>query len=274
MHLTRLICLLSGSFLAVAQQPAAPTLTVEQQTLFTAAKKDFSEQHPELALAKMKQLHAMVPENAMITDGTAETAVTLGDDAYAISLLTEWTAKHPEDSFALEWLVRAHAESGNPSARDTTIARVMKLHETTTNEQFRRSDRFIVERVKLASGSLDIYYALVPFSRYHIYMLGRQVNASNALVQQITLESNDFDQPAFAKEHPDLAAKGVRRFSMDTYSAGTPGPNGTLTQTQALIGFMDGQPSYDDTKARMLKVANGNAVPMETRSGLPVPKTN
>ena len=269
-----LIFLLSGPFLCVAQQPAAPSLTADQQALFDAAKKDFGEHHPELALEKMKQLHAMVPENTMITDATAETAVTTGDDVYAISLLKQQTAAHPDDSFALELLARAYAESGNAGERDKAIAAVLKLHETTTNEQFRRVDRFLVERVKLANGYLDIYDAIVPFSGYHIYMLGRQVDASNTLIRQITLESNDIDQSGFGKEHPDMAAKGMRRFSMDTYSASKPGPNGTMTQTQAFIGFIDGQPSYDDTKARMLKVANGDVVPAASRSGLPVPKPN
>ncbi len=222
----------------------------------------------------MKQLHAMVPENPTITDGTAETAVTVGDDAYALSLLKPWTATHPEDPIALELLARAYAETGNAAERDRTIAAVLKLHERTMNESFKRADRFVVERVKLADGYLDIFYAIVPFSGYHIYMLGRQVDVNKALVRQITLESNDMDQVGFAKEHPDMAAKGMRRFSMDTYSAGRVGPNGTLTQTQALIGFIDGQPSYDDTKARMLKVANGGAPPAATRSGIPLPKAN
>jgi hypothetical protein len=62
--------------------------------------------------------------------------------------------------------------------------------------------------------------------------------------------------------------------SADTYSASKPGPNGTTTQNQALIGFIDGQPSYNDTKARMPKVANGDTPPKATRSGLPVPKSN
>ncbi len=101
-------------------------------------------------------------------------------------------------------------------------------------------------------------------------MLGRQVDTGNALIRQITLESNDVDQIGFAKEHPDMVANGMRRFSMDTYSASKAGPNGTATQTQALIGFMDGQPSYDDTKARMLNVANGDAPPVGTRSGVHV----
>jgi hypothetical protein len=71
MRLVWLAFLLGGSFLYAAQQPAPPPLTTEQQTLFDAAKRDFREHYPELALEKMKQLHA-------ITDGTAETAVSLG----------------------------------------------------------------------------------------------------------------------------------------------------------------------------------------------------
>ena len=269
-----LVFLLSGPLLCVAQQTAPPPLTAGQQALFDAARKDFNEHHPELALEKMKQLHAMVPENPTITDGAAETAVTLGDDAYAISLLKQRSTAHPDDSFALEWLARAYAENGNAAERDKTITAMIKLHETTTDEQFQHADRFLAERVKLANGYLEIYYAFVPFSRYHIYMLGRQVDASNILIQQITLESNDIDQLGFGKDHPDMVAKGMRRFSIDTYSASKPGPNGTATQTQALIGFIDGQPSYDDTKARMLKVASGEAVPAASRSGLPVPKSN
>lgn len=268
-----LVFLLSGPLLCVAQQPATPPLTADQQTLFDAARKDFNEHHPELALEKMKQLHAMVPENLMITEGTAETAVTIGDDAYAISLLKQRTTEHPDDTFALEWLTRAYAEAGNAAERDKAIAAMIKLHETTADEQFKHADRFLVERVKLAQGYLEIYYAFVPFSQYHIHMLGRQVDASNTLIQQITLESNDIDQLGFGKDHPEMVAKGMRRFSIDTYSASKPGPDGTATQTQALIGFIDGQPSYDDTKARMLKVANGEAVPVESRSGLPVPKS-
>jgi hypothetical protein len=73
---------------------------------------------------------------------------------------------HSDDSFALEWLARAYAETGNAAERDKTIAAVLKLHQSTTNEQFQRADRFLVERVKLANGYLDIYYGIVPFSRY------------------------------------------------------------------------------------------------------------
>lgn len=274
MRLVWLAFLFGSSFLCAAQQPAPPSLTTEQQTLFDSAKKDFNKHHPELALDKMKQLHAMVPEDPTITDATAETAVTAGDDTYAISLLKPWSTSHPDDWFALEWLARAYAESGDAAGRDTTIAAVLNLHQTSNDPKFSRADRFLVERVKLPSGHLDIYDAIVPFGPYHVYIVGRQMDTNNALIRQITLESGDVDQIGFAKEHPDLAAKGMRRFSIDSYSPIAAGPNGSGTQTQALFGFIDGQPSYDDTKARMLKVASGETHPMASRSGIPVPNSH
>jgi len=57
MHRVWCVFLLSSGFLHAAQRPSILQLTVDQQTLFDAAKEDFSEHHPELALEKMRQLH-------------------------------------------------------------------------------------------------------------------------------------------------------------------------------------------------------------------------
>ena len=85
----------------------------------------------------------------------------------------------------------------------------------------------------------------------------------------------DVPLPITSVMYFEMVEKGMRRFSMDTYSAGKAGPNGVVSQTQALIGFIDGQPSYDETKARMLKVANGSVPPVASRNGIvaPVPQT-
>jgi tetratricopeptide (TPR) repeat protein len=54
------------------------------------------------------------------------------------------------------------------------------------------------------------------------------------------LESDDGDQAFFQKDHPDLAQKGERMFSLDSYpKAGS----------QALMGFFEGEPSYEKIRA-------------------------
>ncbi|MFC6644111.1 tetratricopeptide repeat protein [Granulicella cerasi] len=267
-----LALLLSGSLLSPAQQPTTP-LTSEQQALFDAAKKDFGEHHPDAALVKMKQLVALRPEDATVVKGTAETAVTAGDTSYAITLLKPWTAAHSEDYAALELLARAYAESGQKAERDQTVAAVLALHAKTTDPRFQRADRFLLERIKVTNElHLDLFYALVPFSPYKIHVLGRLADARNALALQITLESADGDQPLFARQHPELASKGIRAYSLDAYKNNAPAADGSLTQTHYTFALLDGDPGYDATRQRMLDIATGKASPMSSRSGIPVPK--
>jgi len=54
------------------------------------------------------------------------------------------------------------------------------------------------------------------------------------------LESDDGDQAFFKKDHPDLAKKGERLFSLDSY----PKP-----AAQALMGFFNGEPPYEKIRA-------------------------
>ena len=75
----------------------------------------------------------------------------------------------------------------------------------------------------------------------------------------------------FAKEHPEDAAKGVRRFSIDTYKETGTDSSGNRSQTQGLYKFIDGQPSYAAIRADFLKIADGQGSPLAGRTNLKVP---
>lgn len=70
---------------------------------------------------------------------------------------------------------------------------------------------------------------------------------------RIELDSDDGDQVYFKEVHPDLAAKGDRRYSLDVF-----GPDPTLPSGHALIQFFDGAPSYDTVRERILAIAEHN----------------
>ena len=117
---------------------------------------------------------------------------------------------------------------------------------------------------------MDIYMSLVPWSRYSIYEMARVFNASGQQLERITLESNDMEQASFAKEHPDLAAKGMRFFSLDGYTEQT-APDGRQTQTHYTYGFFNGSPGYVAIRDHMVAVATGKAGPMSKTEGIPMP---
>lgn len=99
---------------------------------------------------------------------------------------------------------------------------------------------------------------------------------SGKQVYRISLESADFDQPNFAKENPDLAAKGLRLFSIDAYGPDIQMANGQTTQDHATFGFYDGKPDYDTYRARVIEIAGGHAAPLvkqrTTRNTNPQPR--
>ena len=50
-----------------------------------------------------------------------------------------------------------------------TIAAIVKLSiEVTGNPQLNCADRFLVERDGLPTGAIEVFYAIVPFSGYHL----------------------------------------------------------------------------------------------------------
>jgi hypothetical protein len=125
--------------------------------------------------------------------------------------------------------------------------------------------------VKAGANTLTINTSLVPWGYYKVYAYGKVTDGDGKLFLSISLESNDLDQPHFAKEHPDEAAKGIRQFSMDAYRETGLNSDGKRTQTHLTYKFFDGQPSYATIREEFLKIVNGQSNPVSSRSGLVVP---
>lgn len=265
---------------ALVQQPTPTTapsstdaLSPQQQAIFAAARSDFGAEKWPDALAKFQTLHTQLPNNLIFSKFAAEASLNTGDTAAAIALLQPIELANPADWQARALLARSYAESGQDNRRDAELDKLLALHAASTDPQFKQLTQFLVSRIPAGGGHLDLFYSLQPWSHYDIYEMARVYNASGQQVYRITLESNDFDQPLWAKQHPDLAARGMRMFSMDGYSEPHPGPNGTSTQTHATFGFFDGRPSYNLVRDRMTTIAVGKGGPMSsTTTTQAVPK--
>ena len=130
---------------------------------------------------------------------------------------------------------------------------------------------YVVESVKAGANTLTINNSLVPWGYYKVYANGKVTDGDGKLFLSLSLESNDLDQPIFAREHPDEAAKGIRQFSLDAYRETGLNGDGKRTQTHFTYKFFEGQPSYGTIREEFLKIVNGQSNPVSSRSGLAVP---
>jgi hypothetical protein len=262
----------------IAQTPGSPIskpesiqdlgthLTAEQKQQFDEAMKAFNAQRYADALPVFKELLKQLPGDAVLSKIASESALNTGDTSFALSALRPLTAADANDWQAAALLTRACAESGDATCRDSGIAHLLDLHRQGITPP--GLTQYILERVKAGENTLLIRTSLEPWGPYKVYNLVQVSNSEGKMFLRITLESSDFDQASFAKEHPKEASEGLRRFSLDSYLETGLNSDGQRTQTHFSYKFFDGQPAYETVRAEFLKIANGKATPISSRTGL------
>ena len=255
MNLPRLALALALSLTPSLAQSPSPSLTPDQQKLFKDAQADFQTQKFADALQKFQTLHVQLPDDPLYPKYAAEAAVNTEDFAAAKQLLQPILASDPDDPQALGIMAHTYAQEHNSAQRDAVLAHMQQLY--TTGKLPMKS--MIVEKSKLPSGgSMNIFYYFEPWSMYKITLMARFFDPQGKQTYRVTLESLDIDQMGYAKEHPKEAAAGGRRYSFDGY-ADSVTADGKPTQTQALYGFVDANPSYDEFRERALSIGAGHA---------------
>jgi hypothetical protein len=239
-----------------------------QKRQFDDAANSFKGQHFAEAFAIYKQLLNDLPGDTLLSKFAAEAALNSGDVSFALKTTRPLTQADPDDWQAVALLTRACAESGDTACRGDGIARMKNLHRRGITPP--AMEQYVVERVKTGENFLVIRLFLEPWGDYKVYTLGQVMNVEGKIVFRATLESNDSDQAAFAKEHPEDASKGVRKFSLDGYQETGINTDGHRTQTHFTYKFFIGQPAYETVREEFLSIATGKGTPISSRPNLVV----
>jgi hypothetical protein len=216
------------------------------------------------ALGELRDLLGQIPPNtpahSAMAERTAEAALETGERAYAISLLKPIEEHDGSDCLARTLLARADAEDGQTAERDAEISAVTALHKKAPKSPAGKLDGFLLEKHNLNNGGkVDIWYVLQPFGPHHTYLFS-DTDPSGEVILHIELDSDDPDQVYFKETHPELVAKGDRRFSLDAFVSSKLEPDSKVDD-HALIQFFEGKPSYDTLRERILAIAERSAKP-------------
>lgn len=232
-------------------------LTRTQKKAFMESQNMFIAGRYADALAELRGLLTQIapntPAQTAMAERTAEAALEAGDRAYAISLMKPIEEHDGGDCLARTLLARAYAENGQSAERDAEISALTALHKQAPKSPAGKLDMFLLEKHGLkGGGSVAIGYALRPWGPHNTHLRAEIFNASGDTILVIELDSDDGDQVYFKQIHPELAAKGDRRYSLDAFGPDRL-PDGKIDH--ALIQFFDGAPSYDAVRERILTIA-------------------
>jgi tetratricopeptide (TPR) repeat protein len=167
----------------------------------------------------------------------------------------------PDDPTVNALLLQAYAESGDTVHRDQQRAILRGYHSDGRHPVFAQIPSFLVETIPVGDKTIQAMEFYEPSGQFHFYYRFNVFNAVGHIQSFFALESDDADQPLFAKQHPKQAAAGERRFSLDGYSRAVDGH-----VTQALYMFFDGQPSYDAVRALIVKLVQEGKSPVAAAS--------
>jgi tetratricopeptide (TPR) repeat protein len=165
-------------------------------------------------------------------------------------------------------LEQAYAQAGDSKNRDAQRAILRGFHSDGKHPDFTRAMGFLVETIPFHDRVVQAVEFYEPAGKFHFYYRFNVYDTAGHLQSFYALESDDMDQTAYAKEHPKEAAAGERRFSIDVYGQSADG-----RPMQGLVAFIDGQPTYDEVRGRIIKILDSNTKPLATTTpGAGAPK--
>ena len=243
--------------------------TPAQKQQFDVAVQAHKAQQYADELTALKTLLPQFPNDTVLPKFAAEAALNAGQASFALATIKPVAQADPNDWQATAILVRACAESGDTSCRDSGMEHMRDLHQKGVIPANMRE--YKVEQVKVGDNQLGIFTSLEPWGYYKVYNTGDVSDASGQRLLTITLESSDADQELFAQEHPKEAKQGLREFTLDGYRETGLNSAGKRTQTHYTYQFFTGQPTYTEIREAFIAIAGGKRHALSSRSGLIVP---
>ncbi len=284
----RLIVLLAVSNLSVTQFSSAQVLTVptqqpqaQQPTGQAAAPAqpqidpvirakiadELKEKKYDEAIADAKTVLEKNPESPQVNKLVGVVFLEAQKPGEALTYFEKAKSLDLTDASVHALLLQAYAGMGDKARRDEQRAILRSLHSNGKQPDLAGTQGFVIEMIPVGDKVIQAFEFYEPAGRFHFYYRFNVFDASGKMERFYALESDDADQAMYAQQHPKEAAAGERRFSIDSYEQKKPD-----SVTQGLVGFIDEQPTYDDLRARIVKiVSTGQAAAATVTPGTPTP---
>lgn len=245
---------------AVPTQPGQPALAPQ---IDPAARlrviADLHDKRFDAALAESKAILAANPNSPPANKLVGIVLLDQQKPADALPYFQRALQLDPSDANVHALLLQGYAESGDTKGRDEQRAILHGFHTDGKHPDFTNAHGYLVESFPVGDKTVQAIEFYEPYGSFHLYYRFNIFSSDGHLERFLTLESDDADQAAFAREHPKQVAAGERRFSLDSYQESSAG-----LATRGLIALIDGLPKYDDLRARVIKIVQGEIAPAGT----------
>jgi tetratricopeptide (TPR) repeat protein len=246
-----------------AATPAPPQIdpVIRAKIADELKEKKFDE-----AIADAKAILEKHPDSPQVNKLVGVVFLEAQKPADALTYFQKAQSLDSSDASVHALLLQAFAAMGDKTQRDGQRAILRGFHGDGKHPDLAGTQGFVIEMIPVGDRVVQAFEFYEPTGKFHFYYRFNVFDASDNLKRFYALESDDADQAIYAQQHPKEAAAGERRFSIDSYEQKKPD-----SVTQGLVGFIDGQPSYDELRARIVKLVLAEQTPATPTPGTTAP---
>jgi tetratricopeptide (TPR) repeat protein len=250
-----------------AQSPATQPSTAGPQIDPTALNKVIGELRAKKFEDALTDAKAILTANPQSSKANKLVGVVLLDDekpTEALPYFEKSLSLDANDPSVHALMLQAYAQAGDAKNRDAQRDILRTYHSDGQHPDFSRSMGFMVETIHHHDKLVQAIEFYAPMGKDHFYYRFNVFNPDGHLTSFLVLQSDEADQADYAKQHAKEAAAGGRRFSIDLYTQ-----NEQKQTVQSVMAYLDSQPSYDDLRARVIKIVDGDSKPLSVKTLTP-----
>jgi tetratricopeptide (TPR) repeat protein len=265
---------MEAAMAAKEDEKLAPLEAAKRDRLMHPGLDHLAHGENKAAYEALKTVAVIYPTDIVVLRYTAAAAMRSDHDEEALALFEEALAQRPHDPWPMRLaVVLLEAKLGRWDKFDRDLAELRLAKRNGMDHGLDMGDAFVIDEFESAPGRVQgvvypkqsgqfhmLFRFLLPAQAAMYAPLEKQASGNSSsgssssaaarchnpdFVPHMDLESDDADQAAFSKAHPEKAAKGERSYLLDvSYSP----------CSQELVRFYpDGEPRYETVRADVLQ---------------------
>ena len=258
------VLLTTTSINSFAQKPSATDLAKAEKS-FEAANLLMEQRKPAEALIRYKEVLTILPKDPTVLFNGGMAAFATKDYSTALDFWKQVKALEPTDWHVRAKLIQGYQAVGKTAERDAErtelIAMWQKGEPAELKEQFEYCrDQFEINGQKV----MAFEHFELKGDRALRYVFSILDETEQAEAWRISLGSYDFTNAVWRQTQKPTPKEGERLFHLDGYFKGG---------SHATYGMFFPEPTYDETRARVVKILEGAAKPFSSSVPAQPPKT-
>lgn len=196
------------------------------------------------SLSAFRQVISADPSDIVAYNVAANCSLRLKDYPSAIDSFKHALQLQPDEYHNVSGLIRAYTLAGMAPERDELRKHIADLEQAG---KLPADFNYVFETFDAGDKKVEVavfpkiqgYYG----ERYRFKVF----NSAGKQIYCVTLESDELEQPNWAKEHPKEAAAGGRGFSLDGYAS----------DSHSTYSFYNGEPPYEQVREEVKQILAG-----------------